>query len=101
MLSKRNDSSMTREEDDGRNVKLRFDMSNYKPEEVTVHAHDNHLRINAKHEENDPNHYIYRESKQEYHFPRGTHMDNVNANIGSDGTLTVEASRDRQDALGY
>ena len=42
----------------------RFDVAQYKPEEVTVKTVDNRLLVHAKHEEKTPSRTVYREYNQ-------------------------------------
>ncbi|KHJ99043.1 hypothetical protein OESDEN_00973 [Oesophagostomum dentatum] len=48
-------SPLIKDESDGKTLRLRFDVAQYKPEEVTVKTIDNRLLVHAKHEEKTPN----------------------------------------------
>lgn len=43
---------------------VRFDVAQYRPEEVTVKTVDNRLLVHAKHEEKTPSRTVYREYNQ-------------------------------------
>lgn len=70
-------SPLIRDESDGKTLRLRFiylkailftihrfDVAQYKPEEVTVKTVDNRLLVHAKHEEKTPSRTVYREYNQ-------------------------------------
>lgn len=46
------------------NLCFRFDVAQYKPEEVTVKTVDNRLLVHAKHEEKTPQRAVFREYNQ-------------------------------------
>lgn len=46
------------------NLYFRFDVAQYKPEEVTVKTVDNKLLVHAKHEEKTPQRTVFREYNQ-------------------------------------
>ncbi|CAK5083135.1 unnamed protein product [Meloidogyne enterolobii] len=84
-------SPLIRDESDGKSLRLRFDVSQYKPEEVTVKTVDNRLLVYAKHEEKSPSRTVYREYNQEFMLPRGTNPEMISSTLSTDGILTVEA----------
>ncbi|KAF7639629.1 SHSP domain-containing protein [Meloidogyne graminicola] len=84
-------SPLIRDESDGKSLRLRFDVSQYKPEEVTVKTVDNRLLVYAKHEEKSPSRTVYREYNQEFMLPRGTNPELISSTLSTDGILTVEA----------
>ena len=45
-------------------ISCRFDVAQYKPEEVTVKTIDNRLLVHAKHEEKTPQRTVFREYNQ-------------------------------------
>lgn len=57
-------SPLIKDESDGKTLRLRFDVANYKPEEVTVKTIDNRLLVHAKHEEKTPQRTVFREYNQ-------------------------------------
>jgi len=84
-------SPLIREERDGKTLRLRFDVSQYLPEEITVKTVDNRLFVHAKHEEKSPQRTVYREYNQEFMLPRGTNPEYITSTLSADGVLTVEA----------
>jgi len=84
-------SPLIRDESDGKSLRLRFDVSQYLPEEVTVKTVDNRLLVHAKHEEKSPQRTVYREYNQEFMLPRGTNPEQITSRLSVDGVLTVEA----------
>lgn len=84
-------SPLIRDESDGKTLRLRFDVSQYKPEEVTVKTVDNRLLVHAKHEEKTASRTVYREYNQEFMLPRGTNPEMISSTLSTDGILTVEA----------
>ncbi|XP_044748131.1 protein lethal(2)essential for life-like [Coccinella septempunctata] len=72
-------------------LKLRFDVSQYTPEEIEVRTENNHLLVHAKHEENDGTKRVYREYNQQFMLPQGISPDSVQSNLSADGVLTVQA----------
>jgi len=84
-------SPLIKDESDGKTLRLRFDVSQYRPEEVTVKTVDNRLLVHAKHEEKTPSKTVYREYNQEFMLPRGTNPELISSTLSTDGVLTVEA----------
>ncbi|KAH7732138.1 Protein HSP-25 b [Aphelenchoides avenae] len=84
-------SPLIKDESDGKTLRLRFDVAQYKPEEVTVKTVDNRLLVHAKHEEKTPSRTVYREYNQEFMLPRGTNPELISSTLSTDGVLTVEA----------
>ncbi|MFH4974148.1 hypothetical protein AB6A40_000857 [Gnathostoma spinigerum] len=84
-------SPLIKDESDGKTLRLRFDVAQYKPEEVTVKTVDNRLLVHAKHEEKSPQRTVFREYNQEFLLPRGTNPELISSTLSTDGVLTVEA----------
>ncbi|EPB75599.1 Hsp20/alpha crystallin family protein [Ancylostoma ceylanicum] len=84
-------SPLIKDESDGKTLRLRFDVAQYKPEEVTVKTIDNRLLVHAKHEEKTPQRTVFREYNQEFLLPRGTNPEQISSTLSTDGVLTVEA----------
>lgn len=55
----------------GREIKLRFDVSDYAPEEIVVKTVDNRLQVHAKHEEKSDTKSVFREYNREFLLPKG------------------------------
>ncbi|KAG8176368.1 hypothetical protein JTE90_018943 [Oedothorax gibbosus] len=77
--------------DDGKSIKLRFDVSDYAPEEILVKTIDNKLKVSAKHEEKSPNKTVYREYNREFMLPAGTNPELIKSSLSKDGVLTIDA----------
>ncbi|XP_054712593.1 alpha-crystallin B chain-like [Uloborus diversus] len=74
-----------------KSLKLRFDVSDYAPEEILVKTIDNKLKVSAKHEEKSPHKTVYREYNREFLLPAGTDPELIRSALSKDGLLTVEA----------
>ncbi|XP_003740507.1 heat shock protein beta-6 [Galendromus occidentalis] len=75
----------------GKELKLRFDVSRYAPEEIVVKTVDNRIQVSAKHEEKSENKSVYREYNREFLLPRGLDPGNITSNLSKDGILTIQA----------
>jgi HSP20 family molecular chaperone IbpA len=84
-------SPLIREESDGKTLRLRFNVSGYSPEEVTVKTVDNRLIVHALHEEKAPGKSVHREFNQDFTLPYGTNPEAITSSLSVDGVLTVEA----------
>ncbi|CAG9865050.1 unnamed protein product [Phyllotreta striolata] len=76
---------------DNKCLKLRFDVSQYAPEEIVVKTVDNKLLVHAKHEEKTESKSVYREYNREFLLPKGTNPEMIKSSLSKDGVLTVEA----------
>jgi len=85
------DSPLIVDDGDGKCLKLRFDVTDYKPEEIVVKTVDNRLQVHAKHEEKSDNRTVYREYNREFLLPKGTNPELIRSSLSKDGVLTVEA----------
>lgn len=83
-------SPLIQDGDDGKVLKLRFDVSQYQPEEIVVKTVDNKLQVHAKHEEKSENRSVYREYNREFLMPKGTNPESIRSSLSKDGVLTVE-----------
>lgn len=84
-------SPLIQDGDDGKMLKLRFDVSQYAPEEILVKTVENRLQVQAKHEEKSENRSVYREYNREFLLPKGTNPEMIRSSLSKDGVLTVEA----------
>nr|BAN20225.1 small heat shock protein hsp20 family [Riptortus pedestris] len=84
-------SPLIQEEGDNKMLKLRFDVSQYQPEEIVVKTVDNKLLVHAKHEEKTESKSVYREYNREFLLPKGTNPESIKSSLSKDGVLTVEA----------
>ncbi|XP_026480480.1 heat shock protein beta-1 [Ctenocephalides felis] len=83
-------SPLIREDADGKVLKLRFDVSQYAPEEIVVKTVDNKLLVHAKHEEKSDTKSVYREYNREFLLPKGTNPEAIKSSLSKDGVLTVD-----------
>ncbi|XP_046393975.1 alpha-crystallin B chain [Ischnura elegans] len=84
-------SPLIQDEGEGKSLKLRFDVSQYVPEEIVVKTVDNKLLVHAKHEEKTDTKSVYREYNREFLLPKGTNPESIKSSLSKDGVLTVEA----------
>ncbi|RZF37362.1 hypothetical protein LSTR_LSTR010457 [Laodelphax striatellus] len=84
-------SPLIQEDGDNKCLKLRFDVSQYQPEEIIVKTVDNKLLVHAKHEEKSDSKSVYREYNREFLLPKGTNPESIKSSLSKDGVLTVEA----------
>ncbi|XP_063374667.1 heat shock protein 30C isoform X1 [Cydia amplana] len=84
-------SPLIQDQGDGKSLKLRFDVSQYTPEEIVVKTVDNKLLVHAKHEEKSDTKSVYREYNREFLLPKGTNPEAIKSSLSRDGVLTVEA----------
>ncbi|XP_012279728.1 heat shock protein beta-1 isoform X1 [Orussus abietinus] len=84
-------SPLIQDEGNSKTLKLRFDVSQYTPEEIVVKTVDNKLLVHAKHEEKTETKSVYREYNREFLLPKGTNPESIKSSLSKDGVLTVEA----------
>ncbi|BES90326.1 unnamed protein product [Nesidiocoris tenuis] len=84
-------SPLIQDEGDNKMLKLRFDVSQYQPEEIVVKTVDNKLLVHAKHQEQSESKSVYREYNREFLLPKGTNPESIKSSLSKDGVLTVEA----------
>ncbi|CAH1999914.1 unnamed protein product [Acanthoscelides obtectus] len=84
-------SPLIQDHGDNKQLKLRFDVSQYAPEEIVVKTVDNKLLVHAKHEEKTESKSVYREYNREFLLPKGTNPEQIKSSLSKDGVLTVEA----------
>ncbi|KAJ9575290.1 hypothetical protein L9F63_025758, partial [Diploptera punctata] len=84
-------SPLIQDEGENKKLKLRFDVSQYQPEEIVVKTVDNKLLVHAKHEEKSESKSVYREYNREFMLPKGTNPESIKSSLSKDGVLTVEA----------
>ncbi|XP_055614112.1 heat shock protein beta-1 [Uranotaenia lowii] len=84
-------SPLIQEDGDNKVLKLRFDVSQYAPEEIMVKTVDNKLLVHAKHEEKSDTKSVYREYNREFLLPKGCNPELIKSSLSKDGVLTVDA----------
>jgi HSP20 family molecular chaperone IbpA len=73
-------------------VVYKFNMSEFRPEDIAITVTDTTLKIHALREETDlrGNGKTYREFKREIGLPQGADVKKLKNSLQSDGTLTIE-----------
>ncbi|XP_031627584.1 heat shock protein beta-1 isoform X2 [Contarinia nasturtii] len=84
-------SPLIQDEGDSKVLKLRFDVSQYAPEEIVVKTVDQKLLVHAKHEEKSDTKSVYREYNREFLLPKGVNPEQIRSSLSKDGVLTVDA----------
>ncbi|XP_021944508.1 heat shock protein beta-1 isoform X2 [Folsomia candida] len=84
-------SPLIQEDGGDKTLKLRFDVSQYAPEEIVLKTIDNKLLVHAKHEEKSETKSVYREYNREFLLPSGVNPELIRSSLSKDGVLTVEA----------
>jgi HSP20 family molecular chaperone IbpA len=78
--------------DGSRQLKLQFDVRDFKPEEVEVKTVDkDRLVVHAKQQSDSENSLMYREYQRQFMLPEGTDLDRMRSFLSPEGVLTVEA----------
>lgn len=72
-------------------LNLKFDCSQFKPEEITVKTVDRNLTVHAKHVEESPGKKIHREFTKSYVLPDKIDPMKVTSSLSGDGVLCIEA----------
>jgi HSP20 family molecular chaperone IbpA len=86
-----NVSGLIDQSNDGKELKLTFDLTGYKPEDLTIKVIDNNtLKVHAVHIDNSRGNQIHREYTRQYILPDGLQPELLRARMSENGTLTVE-----------
>ncbi|XP_052798161.1 heat shock protein beta-6-like [Mya arenaria] len=72
-------------------LNLRFDCSQFKPEEISIKTMDRRLCVHAKHTEESPGRKVYREFTREYTLPDKVDPIALTSTLSKDGVLQIEA----------
>jgi crystallin alpha B len=71
-----------------------LDVQQFSPDEITVKTVDNHVVVEAKHEEKQDEHgYISRHFVRRYVLPPSHDLLNITSTLSSDGVLTITAPK--------
>lgn len=71
-----------------------LDVQQFSPHEITVKTIDNHVVVEAKHEEKQDEHgYISRHFVRRYVLPPSHDLVNITSTLSSDGVLTITAPK--------
>ena len=86
-----NASGLIDQTNDGKELKLTFDLTGYKPEDLSIKVIDNNtLKVHAVHIDNSRGNQIHREYTRQYILPDGLQPELLRARMSENGTLTVE-----------
>jgi len=84
-------SGLINQTNDGKELKLTFDLTGYKPEDLSIKVIDNNvLKVHAIHIDNSRGNQIHREYTRQYILPDGLQPELLRARMSENGTLTVE-----------
>jgi hypothetical protein len=70
---------------------LRFDCSQFKPDEISVKTHDGRLRVHAKHVHEEDDRKVYQEFYRECVLPENVDPETLKSCLTEDGVLQIEA----------
>ena len=80
------------EEDDGtKKVRWSFDVSGFKPENVSIRTQDGKLEVKAKHEDKTDHYEQFREYTRIVAIPEGTGLEEMASKLSEKGLLTIDA----------
>lgn len=85
------DNPIVTDQDGQKKLAIRFNVSEFKPEEITVKTMNNKLMIEAKHVEESPGRRVYREFSKQYILPNKIDALNLTSTLSKDGVLHIEA----------
>jgi len=71
--------------------RVRFDVSEFQPEEIQVKVHENKLFVNAKHEESSSQTSVSREYSRQVDIPGNVDQEKLQCVLSKDGILSVDA----------
>ncbi|XP_020279376.1 protein lethal(2)essential for life isoform X1 [Pseudomyrmex gracilis] len=93
-VTRQNSSGSSTIQLDKDNFQVILDVQQFSPDEITVKTVDNHVIVEAKHEERQDEHgYISRHFVRRYVLPSSHNLDNVTSTLSSDGVLTITAPK--------
>ncbi|CAG5128517.1 unnamed protein product [Candidula unifasciata] len=85
--------SMFETDTDGvQRFRVRFDVSEFQPEEIQVKVQENKLIVNARHEEKSAQTSVSREYSRQVDIPSSVDQEKMQCVLSKDGILSVEAS---------
>ncbi|XP_060583454.1 major egg antigen-like [Ruditapes philippinarum] len=70
---------------------LRFNCSQFKPEEIEVKTEDNLLKVHAKHVKEEKGRKIHQEFTRQYMLPENVDPNKLKSRLSDDGVLQIEA----------
>lgn len=78
------------ESDGQQRFKVRFDVSEFKPDEIQVKVQDSKVVVYAKHEERNNTQSVSREYSRQVDIPGNVDQEKLNCVLSRDGILTVD-----------
>ena len=76
--------------DGNQRFKVRFDVSEFKPDEIQVKVQDNKVMVYAKHEERHASQSVSREYSRQVDIPPNVDQEQLQCILSRDGILTVD-----------
>ncbi|ELU15989.1 hypothetical protein CAPTEDRAFT_152611 [Capitella teleta] len=74
-----------------RKLRMRFDVRQFKPEEIQVKTHDNKVMVKAVHKEESDTNQVFCEYQRMFTMPPEVKPDTLTSALSPDGVLTLEA----------
>lgn len=82
---------IVKEKDGSRQMQIKLDVRQFKPEEISLKTKDNVLHVHAKHEEKTENSHVFREYSRQFSLPEGVKVESMKSVLSPDGVLVVSA----------
>lgn len=79
--------------DDRESFKVSFDVSKFKPEEITIRSEDGELLVEGKQEAKNEEGYSTRHFVRSYSLPRNIDRDSFQSRLSKEGILSIEAKK--------
>lgn len=82
--------------EDRDSFKVSFDVSKFKPEEITIRSEDGELVVEGKQEVKNEEGFSTRHLVRAYSLPRNIDHDSFKSRLSKDGILSIEAKKLQQ-----
>ena len=82
--------------DDHDSFKVSFDVSRFKPEEITIRSEDGELVVEGKQEVKNEESFTTRHFVRSFSLPRNIDRDSFKSRLSKDGILSIEAKKLQQ-----
>ena len=79
--------------DDRESFKISFDVSKFKPEEITIRSEHGELVVEGKQEMKNDEGYSTRQFVRSYSLPRNIDRDSFQSRLSKEGLLSIEAKK--------
>lgn len=79
--------------DDRESFKVSFDVSKFKPEEITIRSEDGELLVEGKQDVKNEEGYSTRHFVRSYSLPRNIDRDSFQSRLSKEGILSIEAKK--------